>query len=1151
MTIESMLVAKNRDQFDKIVTFMRSLIIKDEIAADESETTDTLNAYERYEAAYLLHDSSLSYQLSRQELINFGFSETAATKYVNDPRSFQSAVMSGNALCKAYLNKLRKERVSEYIENNSYYRQFCGLPYDKDQYIAVLNSDRVNDSDPESIWLHDVTLVKYPLTYARLFYEREIENVYKDHNYLYLQFLEKPLIPYDIRSKEQFEICYYDQSILSGSELQYWFECYDKARNEIMRNDYVEAFQTTYRAYENVQLMNILSYAFNLYCAKMLEKYAVRDFTDSEIYDIIDSNNLNELKSLDISLLRRVVDRLPDIKAYTGTDRVIDIIYDIVADSTINVKRYYLKKKYNVDSEGNTNIDKSKLYNKSVDIVFEEKTIKRGESSTDNLDQEYDYDTIVMNDDTWGATQEISNEKQKLAIKEEIKQQLLKANFSTVMTKYISVSKVIDLNVKMIDLSNKLGLLYQYCDAKGNKISSDKLIFDGIEINALSLYAAWCVVFGAMNGLSDPDRIPLDSTLIEGVMKLRTVDKIPIDVLNVKNLVIDIGKGSYSETHTLVNDSENDKLLETIISENDERIKARHPLFSHYSLKKTSLTPIEYKLNACNSYTGVIEDETLAYDSRMNLKKTETTTQTDSEGRTRSFNTIIEYGIKSNSSRTEVLHIDDGFDENNIVETVTDAPVIESNPDYRNVYRYDAYIKKIIDASKTRDVMKYNLKPTYVYIKENISDGQFAYDGNNLSGYVERTTWEDSSGKKRIEEKIYKFDLDSAIAHLDSTNTTQDDDFDITDPMLGKVYEKVDSKNLDFLKVYVFNNGEWVAATDAWVETTLKVDNNRNLVLPAGKKIDVYTLFKYAATVGDYLTDEEIESYLVSFKNTSTLTINDLYADYDKNYEIIEAIKDKIAKAYDFEEYKLWNTIYEANMTYHTLNQLFEGAQNYSEYILNNSKEMYDYLDGKLAAANTREDLAALEEKFHTAFADYIKTLSQGNAEIYTNESDIAGGEDLTQISLLFRQFVSLYTQLYKSTYNISYDNAADNSLELLHSIVKDCKTSSTNEFVELVAKVVGDLTTKNDTDWLVLEEYVTDKVKVIVWEYLELAEGYYKTDETGKVTFEADKYFKDSKNSLYNEFISLIDTYHKDELRSVSNEELGFSDEVIGDKVK
>ena len=69
MTVESVLVAKNRDQFDKIIKFMRSLIIKNELEANNAETTDTLNDYERYESAYLLHDSSLSYQLIKSDLV--------------------------------------------------------------------------------------------------------------------------------------------------------------------------------------------------------------------------------------------------------------------------------------------------------------------------------------------------------------------------------------------------------------------------------------------------------------------------------------------------------------------------------------------------------------------------------------------------------------------------------------------------------------------------------------------------------------------------------------------------------------------------------------------------------------------------------------------------------------------------------------------------------------------------------------------------------------------------------------------------------------------------------------------------------------------------------------------------------------------------
>ena len=883
----------------------------------------------------------------------------------------------------------------------------------------------------------------------------------------------------------------------------------------------------------------------------MLEKFAVRDYTDSEIYDIIESNDLSELKGLDINLLRRIVEQLPDLKAYTGTDRVIDIIYDIVADNSINVKRYYLKKKYNVDAQGNTNVDKNQLYDKSVDIVFEEKTIKHGSSSTDNLDQEYPYESVVMSDDTWGGTHQMSNESQKRIIKEEIKRNLLKSNFSNVMTKYISVSKIIDLNIKMIDLSNKLGLFYQYCEEKGNKLSADKIIFDGIETTALSIYAAWCVVFGAMNGLTDPDRIPVESTLIEGVMKLRTVDKIPLDALSVKHLVIDVGKGNYPEAQIIKNTTSKDIKLETAISKEHDRIVSRHPLFSHYSLKKVALDNLDYKLKSCNSYTGIIDNETLAYDSRKNLQQTEITTQIDKNGKTKKFKTITTYGVMSNSTKIEILSVDKNFDENNIDKVSTSEPEVIPNPDYRKVYKFDTSIDQILKASGTRDVMKYSLKPTYLYNKENILDGQFAFDGNNISEYIETTIWEDSEGRKRVESKKYKYTLDKALPVLYDNSAKQDEGFDISDPMLGKNYKKEDVPNPNFLKVYVFNNGNWEEAKTAWGEPVLSTDSNHELILPAGASITVYTVYKYAATVGDYLSDEEIEKYLVSFKNMSTLSIKELYDDYDKNYEIIEAIKNKIAKSYDFTEYQLWNTIYEANMTHQTINSLFEGARNYSGYILNNSKEMYDYLDGKLAAANTREELAELENKFHTAFADYVKSASSNNAEIYTNEADIAGGEDLSQIALLFRQFVSLYTQLYKSTYNISYDNAADNSLELLHSIVKDCKTTSSNEFVEIVDRVIGDLTTANYEDIISLEEYITDKVKVMVYEYLDLSEGYYKTDEFGNKTFESNKFYKDLYSSVRNEIVSLSDVYYRDLFKTTSKEELSLTEEVIGDEIK
>lgn len=1132
MTIESMLLAKNRDQFNNIINFMRSLIFMNTIEAEEAETTDTLENYERYEGAYLLHDSSLSYNFTEKQLVDFGFLPLEAERYYSDPKAFQTDVMNGNALCKAFLNSLRKQRVKEYVENNPYYRQFCGLPYDTDQYISVKNNDRVDEYDPETIYLHEVNSIDYPETYARLYYERDIDKIYKDYNYMYLVFIENPIEPYVIRNKEQFDICYYDNTILSTSELQYWFEVYDKARNEIMRNDYIEAFQYSYKAYDNVELMFILSLTFNLYCGKMLEKYAVRDFTDTEVLDIIESNDLNELKSLNMSLLRKIVDRLPDLKAYTGTERVIDIIFDIVADSSISVKRYYLKKKYNVDTEGNTVIDRTQLYDKSVDVVFEEKTIKKGENSTDNFDHEYEYSSVAMADDTWGGTYDIETDEQKLAIKEAMKKELLKADFSSVMTKYISVSKIVDMNVKIIDLSNKLGLLYQYCKEKNNKINNDKVIYDGIETTALSVYAAWCIVFGKINGLSDPDKIPSDNTIIEGVMKLRSTNKLQADALAVSDLVIDLGRGSFSESETKTNTTSSDIKLKDYLDTIESEVTSKHPKFLHFSLKKIALDEIDFKPRACSTFTGNIENESIGYDSRRNIKSEQLITETDDENRTRVTKMTIKYGLSKTIEDIKTVSIDEGFDPNNVTNNVTEEPTYIANPDYHKLFKYDKTIENYMDASGSSKIYTTGLQPISSYNEADLFDGIYAYDDNRFALYTEITTWEDSNGKTHKEYSEYKYSPASSLPKLNRTWQTTGEGFDITDPNVIKTTKTDTVANTDYLKVYVYNNSVWEDVDSCWTEMTLSVDKDRNIIIPTGASFDLYEVFEYVDTVGDYLTQEEIEENLVSFNNVSSMSINELYSQYDKNYEIIEVIKEKINKTYGFPEYQIWETMYKANMAYMTINDLFQGATNYSEYIQSVSAEMYEHIDSLLSSITELSDLVDLEKRLHTAYSDYIENISEGNAAIYTDEADVAGGEDLTDITKLFEQFVSLYTQLFKSSYNISYDNESSNSLVLLYSTIRQTLNSKEYDMLELVDQIYRDKLISNAEDFLELTEFISSKLNEKHYEYLDLLTGYYKK---GTTTYSDDDF--------------VVDGLYKDILKTVGYGYLDLRGEITKDK--
>lgn len=756
MTIENLLISKNRSEFDKIISFLKTIVIKNEVEGDEVETTTTAIAYEDYKSALLGHDTSLSYQFSQEMLEEFGFIEDRAKRYYFNPKQFQTDYMRGNALCKAFLNTLRKQRYSSYIESNPYYRQFCGLPYDDSQIIWIKNTDKVSDSDPDEIYLHNVNSKDYPKTYSRLFYDRDFDSILNEYDYLYLKFIENPMTPYEIREADQFDIVYCDKSLLSETELQYWFECYNIAKNEIMRIDYIQNFQATYKAYVNVMYLFILSYAFNIYCAKLLEKYSVRDYTDAEIYDILDSNNLSNLKGLNIALLRRVVKRLPDLKVYTGTNKIIEILFDIVADQSLSVKRYYLTKKYTIDSEGNTTIDKKNLYSKSVDLTFKEKTVIQGELSGINTDEEFEYGPFTMSDDLWGGTTSIKGDDRKLAIKEEMKNIILKGEFNSIMTKYIGLTKILDVATQIQNITNKLGLLYQYCNLRGNDFAKDTIQFNGIECSPLSIFSAWCIVFGMINELDDPDHIPFDRTTVENVMKLRTKGSVSIDAEDLSNVVIDLGNG-------------------------------------------------------------------------------------------------------------------------------------------------------------------------------------------------------------------------------------------------------------------------------------------------------------FTKTIGDFLTKEEIEKYLVGFDFTAATSIDELFYQYDENFAIIEKIRKKLETS-KYTDYKVWQTIYDANMTYQTLKDLYGSYENYSDYIKQDNENIYEHIENLITSCKTPSDLYSLNTTLYNAFAEYIKEKSNNQVQYVIDESDISGGEDLSEVGVLFEQFMSEFTMLYKQDYHVSYDNAEDNVLALLYTDIVDIFKDEFTDRLEMIQKIVKDV---------------------------------------------------------------------------------------------
>lgn len=605
MKVETLLLAKHKDQFDRIMKLFRSLIVFNTQEADAVETEDMTVAYDTYEQAFLAQDSTSDYIITYDILLNAGFGRNEAIMYASDLKRIDRDAARGDEKCKAFLMSLRRKRLSEYVEANPYYRQFQGIPFSEDEFISVKNND--ND-DP--LYLHQVTLSEYPNTYSRLYYKREVQAVYDTFNYTYLKFLEnKPFTPYEVRNKEQFDIMYYDAvDTLTASEFGYFFDAYAASKREILENDYIANITGQYKCYANVMFELILCYTFNSYCAKLLEKYSVQDYTDSEIYDILDSNNLSNLKTLPIDLLRRVVKNLNSLKTYTGTNKVYDIIFDIAADKSLSIKRYYLNKKHSVDADNHLTIDTDKMYVDNVKLVFTERTTHKSDDTVDyDAEAEYDYDDFTSSDDTWGGNVGIDDEALKERRRRELAAKILACDFASIKTKYLGLTKTIDAQASMVDANDKLGLLYQYFESIGNPMKDDMLTFDGIECNAMVIYACYNYTYGRFKqaldmSITDPDRIVADAATIDGLMRMRLrTGNINIDIDELGNAEIDLyGDGKWFRkvsdyiplnelrnymVHFTVNEG-------TTISE----------LFEQYEENKDIITKIKHNIIASGDY---------------------------------------------------------------------------------------------------------------------------------------------------------------------------------------------------------------------------------------------------------------------------------------------------------------------------------------------------------------------------------------------------------------------------------------------------------------------------------------------------------------------------------------------------------------------
>lgn len=548
MSIESVILSKEGySEIERFCKFLGSIIVKNEAEAIRNETKSSFNNFFLYESAYKKVKNIYDLDYTIDDLRTFFTDKEISMYELTVPENLSNilnSTVSSQASVKLKIENMitqkQNEIVKKYNELNPYYRSFLGLPPTKNDIILIPNLDMdISPTEGGMIELHNLDYEKYPSTYEfyfvklfinELLEEQETLNKSRDNpkDLTYARFIEKRLTPFYVRKAPDFTLLYYEKNILSDEEFKQFEKAFNKARIYVIEILYITGLRDRYEMYPLIMLQLLLTATFMNYYNLNLYNYSVKNLTRNDLYDILESEGLSDLKQInDISILRKVVDNLDLLNKYKGSQQALQILFNVLKDETLTVRSYKLKKRYNTDTDLNLKYKGNYFYDKSVDIIFEENVEIKGKDSTD-VTRTVNYDEFVKNDDLWGGVSKNSTYDVKTQIKKDMKNKILQMSFDTLDTKYISLAKTFNLYEKSNEINSVYYMVFKTCydsaDVLGyNPLTDTELLFDdNIEVKPIELWAAQCLFSSFLSGLTEPDIIRPDLACFSSVFALRS-----------------------------------------------------------------------------------------------------------------------------------------------------------------------------------------------------------------------------------------------------------------------------------------------------------------------------------------------------------------------------------------------------------------------------------------------------------------------------------------------------------------------------------------------------------------------------------------------------------------------------------------------------
>ena len=454
----------DRQYMLQVIDFADKLVIKCDYDANENETLDSKRSGEAYVLAYYGRDSLYDYDnmLTTKLIRQAGLSLEIANLFTTNKEAFFNTIK--NSQESQLLRYLRQRRIEDYVEKNPYYLTLNGEPSNEEDTVWIMDT-----FDGGNVELHKLSndyhasMYQYLTNYNNEKLLQLIDELKESgKTYEYLDHLANK-IPYaKARDAKNFDILYYDDSILNEQDMHNFFTEYAKAADYVQTVPYIKAYAKQNELYDRFMNCTNLMIAINNFLILKMDSIQRHKFSTREekIAFFKDYDMQSIVSSLSDSQMDILIDNMDQLIPLKGSEEVITKILNLFGIENIDVYKYMLFKtiKSNALShEVEIDPTKSRDENYEIDMVRvpinTDKDAQSVAKYINDTSMHMDPKSIMLNDKYFGDIEypADSGKSGKEEYYDKIMSQLKNSEeFSYLYTKYIGIISHINITQALI-----------------------------------------------------------------------------------------------------------------------------------------------------------------------------------------------------------------------------------------------------------------------------------------------------------------------------------------------------------------------------------------------------------------------------------------------------------------------------------------------------------------------------------------------------------------------------------------------------------------------------------------------------------------------------------------------------------------------------